>query len=133
MLHQRDYSQIFSQDSKQYEDWRYYDFPNLLEVLNQFPSIKMSPSLLTTQLPMIQNRFYSISSSPMDAAGEIHATITIVNYRTRSRPRLFPTVELFIEFELFHKLVLQCLSIHHEEKYDNTFLYIKLHERYYLG
>ena len=58
--------------------------PNMLEVLDQFPSLKVPPSLLMTQLPMLQQRFYSISSSPMESVGEIHATIAVVKYRTQS-------------------------------------------------
>jgi sulfite reductase alpha subunit-like flavoprotein len=55
-----------------------------LEVLDQFPSLKVPPSLLLTQLPQQQLRFYSISSSPVECVGEIHATIAVVKYRTQS-------------------------------------------------
>ncbi|XP_070205997.1 nitric oxide synthase-like [Littorina saxatilis] len=73
-----------AKDSKAYEDWRYDLFPNMLEVLDQFPSLKVPPSLLMTQLPLLQQRFYSISSSPMECVGEIHATMAVVKYRTQN-------------------------------------------------
>ncbi|KAL8578716.1 hypothetical protein ACOMHN_045704 [Nucella lapillus] len=76
--------ELLAKDSKAYEDWRYDLYPNLLEVLDQFPSLKVPPSLLMTQLPLLQQRFYSISSSPMECVGEIHATVAVVKYRTQN-------------------------------------------------
>nr|CBV37021.3 nitric oxide synthase [Stramonita haemastoma] len=76
--------ELLATDSKAYEDWRYDLYPNLLEVLDQFPSLKVPPSLLMTQLPLLQQRFYSISSSPMESVGEIHATVAVVKYRTQN-------------------------------------------------
>nr|KAG5713275.1 hypothetical protein BaRGS_007802 [Batillaria attramentaria] len=76
--------ELLAKDSKAYEDWKYDMNPNLLEVLDQFPSLKVPPSLLMTQLPLLQQRFYSISSSPQECVGEIHATIAVVKYRTQN-------------------------------------------------
>ncbi|XP_059143081.1 nitric oxide synthase-like isoform X2 [Physella acuta] len=70
-------------DSKAYEDWKYDLSPNLLEVLDQFSSLKVPPSLLLTQLPLLQQRYYSISSSLLMYQGEIHATIAVVKFRTQ--------------------------------------------------
>lgn len=76
--------ELLAKDSRAYEDWKYDMNPNLLEVLDQFPSLKVPPSLLMTQLPLLQQRFYSISSSPQECVGEIHATIAVVQYRTQN-------------------------------------------------
>ena len=38
-----------------------------------------------TQLPLLQQRFYSISSSPKAYPGEIHATVAVVKYNTMGR------------------------------------------------
>ncbi|WAR01184.1 NOS1-like protein [Mya arenaria] len=50
-------------DSHIYEEWKYETYPNVVQVLDQFPSLRVPASLLLTQLPLLQSRFYSISSS----------------------------------------------------------------------
>ena len=93
---------ISSQDSEAYEDWKYDLSPNMLEVLDQFSSLKVPPSLLLTQLPLLQPRYYSISSSPQMFPGEIHATIAVVKFRTQSEPNILVTVQLiFINMYLY--------------------------------
>ena len=37
-----------------YEDWKYERFPNLIDVLNQFHSLKIDVTLLLQQLPLLQ-------------------------------------------------------------------------------
>ncbi|KAF5278426.1 hypothetical protein FQA39_LY05915 [Lamprigera yunnana] len=69
-------------DSAAYEDWRHWRFPNLLEVLEEFPSVKPIAPLLITQLPILQPRFYSISSSPSLYKHRIHLTVAVVVYKT---------------------------------------------------
>ncbi|CAL1539173.1 unnamed protein product [Lymnaea stagnalis] len=75
--------EVLATDSKAYEEWKYDLSPNILEVLDQFSSLKVPPSLLLTQLPMLQQRYYSISSSPQMHPGEVHATIAVVKFRTQ--------------------------------------------------
>ncbi|XP_064613409.1 nitric oxide synthase 1-like [Liolophura sinensis] len=72
-----------STNPQAYEDWKRDFYPNIAEVLELFPSLKVSPTLLITQLPLLQQRFYSISSSPQAFPGEIHATIAVVQWRTQ--------------------------------------------------
>eukprot|EP00794_Sanderia_malayensis_P014342 gene14341-15838_t len=66
-----------------YEDWKYAKYPNMVEVLREFPSMKVNFILLVTQLPLLQSRYYSISSSPLLYPGEVHITVAVVNYRTQ--------------------------------------------------
>ncbi|CAG2057145.1 unnamed protein product [Timema podura] len=66
-----------------FEDWRHWRFPHLLEVLEEFPSVRPSAALLAAQLSPLQPRFYSISSSPMVHPGQIHITVAVVTYRTQ--------------------------------------------------
>ncbi|MEQ2177200.1 Nitric oxide synthase, brain [Goodea atripinnis] len=68
---------------QEYEEWKWYNNPTLVEVLDEFPSIQMPSTLLLTQLPLLQPRYYSISSSPDLYQGEIHLTVAVVSYRTR--------------------------------------------------
>uniref|UniRef100_A0A8C7ZHB7 Nitric oxide synthase n=1 Tax=Oryzias sinensis TaxID=183150 RepID=A0A8C7ZHB7_9TELE len=68
---------------QEYEEWKWYNNPTLVEVLEEFPSIQMPSTLLLTQLPLLQARYYSISSSPDTYPGEIHLTVAVVSYRTR--------------------------------------------------
>uniref|UniRef100_A0A4W6EAU0 nitric-oxide synthase (NADPH) n=1 Tax=Lates calcarifer TaxID=8187 RepID=A0A4W6EAU0_LATCA len=69
--------------SKEYEEWKWYNNPTLVEVLEEFPSIQLPSTLLLTQLPLLQPRYYSISSSPKLHPGEIHLTVAVVSYRAR--------------------------------------------------
>ncbi|XP_054155441.1 nitric oxide synthase, salivary gland-like [Oppia nitens] len=70
-------------DSTKYEEWKAHGFPNLLEVLEEFPSLKLPVELLVTQMPAIQSRFYSISSSPlMTSSAQVDLTVAVVQYTT---------------------------------------------------
>uniref|UniRef100_A0A3P8VBK3 Nitric oxide synthase n=1 Tax=Cynoglossus semilaevis TaxID=244447 RepID=A0A3P8VBK3_CYNSE len=69
--------------SKEYEECKWYNNPTLVEVMEEFPSIQMPSTLLLTQLPLLQPRYYSISSSSDLHPGEIHLTVAVVSYRAR--------------------------------------------------
>ncbi|NWH54951.1 NOS3 protein, partial [Fregata magnificens] len=72
------------QDARLYEDWKWFRCPTLLEVLEEFPSVGLPASLLLTQLPLLQPRYYSISSAPSFIPGEIHLTVAVVTYHSES-------------------------------------------------
>ncbi|XP_066586894.1 nitric oxide synthase, salivary gland [Prorops nasuta] len=74
---------VLATDSAAYEDWRHWKFPNLLEVLQEFPSVKPFAPLLIHYLTPLQPRFYSISSSPEVHKGQIHLTVAVVQYKTQ--------------------------------------------------
>lgn len=74
-----------SQGLQEYEQWKWYNNPTLVEVLEEFPSIQVPSTLLLTQLPLLQPRYYSISSSPDMHPGEIHLTVAVVSYRARGQ------------------------------------------------
>ena len=78
-------SRFVFQDPQLYEEWKYDGYPNIVQLLDEFPSLRIPPSLLLTQLPILQQRYYSISSSPTMCPGEIHATVAVVRYRTHGR------------------------------------------------
>uniref|UniRef100_A0A8D2LTW8 Nitric oxide synthase, inducible n=1 Tax=Varanus komodoensis TaxID=61221 RepID=A0A8D2LTW8_VARKO len=69
--------------SHEYNTWKFYNSPTLLEVLEEFPSVQVSPSFLLSQLPLLKPRYYSISSSQDQEPGEFHLTVAVVTYRTR--------------------------------------------------
>uniref|UniRef100_A0A672IEB6 Nitric oxide synthase n=1 Tax=Salarias fasciatus TaxID=181472 RepID=A0A672IEB6_SALFA len=75
--------EVLSKGLQEYEEWKWYNNPTLVEVLEEFPSIQMPSTLLLTQLPLLQPRYYSISSSPDVHPGEIHLTVAVVSYRAR--------------------------------------------------
>ncbi|XP_018409777.1 PREDICTED: nitric oxide synthase, brain [Nanorana parkeri] len=75
--------EILSKGLQEYEQWKWYKNPTLVEVLEEFPSVQMPSSLLLTQLPLLQPRYYSISSSPDMHPDEVHLTVAVVSYRTR--------------------------------------------------
>ena len=70
------------QNSQTYERWKFKGSPNLAEVLEEFPSVRASATLLMTQLPVLQQRYYSISSSLDMCPGQLHLTVAVVKYDT---------------------------------------------------
>ncbi|KAM4705244.1 nitric oxide synthase 3 [Rhinophrynus dorsalis] len=75
--------ETLSQDSRLYEEWKWFRCPTLVEVLDEFPSVCLPSSLLLTQLPLLQPRYYSISSSSDAYPGQIHLTVAVVSYHTQ--------------------------------------------------
>nr|BAF73722.1 nitric oxide synthase [Ambigolimax valentianus] len=75
--------ELLATDASEYENWKYDFRSNILELLDQFSSLRVAPSLLLTQLPLLQQRYYSISSSPQMFPGEIHGTVAVVRFRTQ--------------------------------------------------
>ena len=59
--------------------------PNLLEVLNEYPSIEVNTGILLAHLPVLQSRFYSISSSRDLYPKQLHITVAVVTYHTNSK------------------------------------------------
>uniref|UniRef100_A0A4W5P0I2 nitric-oxide synthase (NADPH) n=1 Tax=Hucho hucho TaxID=62062 RepID=A0A4W5P0I2_9TELE len=82
---QRKKLETLSKGLQEYEEWKWYNNPTMVEVLEEFPSIQMPSTLLLTQLPLLQPRYYSISSSPDVHPGEIHLTVAVVSYKTRGK------------------------------------------------
>nr|XP_047909295.1 nitric oxide synthase, endothelial [Anser cygnoides] len=80
----RERLQQLSQDARLYEDWKWFRCPTLLEVLEEFPSVGLPAPLLLTQLPLLQPRYYSISSAPGPCPGQIHLTVAVVTYHSES-------------------------------------------------
>ncbi|CAL8084386.1 unnamed protein product [Orchesella dallaii] len=72
-----------AKDSDVYEHWKQCNWPNLVTILEQFPNVKPDATVLCTMLPMLQPRFYSVSSSPHAFNDELHLTVAVVTYKTR--------------------------------------------------
>nr|P79209.2 RecName: Full=Nitric oxide synthase 3; AltName: Full=Constitutive NOS; Short=cNOS; AltName: Full=EC-NOS; AltName: Full=NOS type III; Short=NOSIII; AltName: Full=Nitric oxide synthase, endothelial; Short=Endothelial NOS; Short=eNOS [Ovis aries] len=70
--------ETLSQDPRRYEEWKWFRCPTLLEVLEQFPSVALPAPLLLTQLPLLQPRYYSVSSAPSAHPGEVHLTVAVL-------------------------------------------------------
>ncbi|KAL7986985.1 hypothetical protein Chor_005904 [Crotalus horridus] len=69
---------------EEYNKWKFYNSPTILEVLEEFPSIRISTSFLLSQLPLLKPRYYSISSSQDWEPQELHLTVAVVTYRSRN-------------------------------------------------
>jgi sulfite reductase (NADPH) flavoprotein alpha-component len=63
------------------------DEPDLLDLLEGFPSARPPLSELISALDPLQPRLYSIASSPKHETGEVHLTVAAVRYRKRGRQR----------------------------------------------
>ncbi|NXV63664.1 NOS3 protein, partial [Molothrus ater] len=72
------------QDARLYEEWKWFRCPTLPEVLAEFPSVALPAALLLSQLPLLQPRYYSISSAPAAHPGEIHLTVAVVTYHSEN-------------------------------------------------
>ncbi|CAL4142070.1 unnamed protein product, partial [Meganyctiphanes norvegica] len=82
---QKTHLELLASDPHEYEKWKLWNYPHLQEVLEQFSSVKIDASVLLTHLPVLQWRFYSISSSPDTHPGQIHLTVAVVEYKTQGR------------------------------------------------
>ncbi|RWS11815.1 nitric oxide synthase: inducible-like protein [Dinothrombium tinctorium] len=69
-----------AQDADYYKKWRLFHYPTLVDVLNEFPSVHVNPEFLLTKLPLLQPRYYSISSSQTLFSNEVHLTMSLVSY-----------------------------------------------------
>ncbi|XP_075760963.1 nitric oxide synthase, inducible [Pelodiscus sinensis] len=74
---------VLCHSSEEYNKWKFFNSPTILEVLKEFPSTQVSTSFLLTQLPLLKPRYYSISSSQDMTPREIHLTVAVVSYRTK--------------------------------------------------
>ncbi|KAK2831743.1 hypothetical protein Q7C36_016829 [Tachysurus vachellii] len=72
-----------AKDFKCYSEWKAFNRPNFLEVLEEFPSLELSAAFLLSQLPLLKPRLYSVSSSPDLHPYELHLTVSVVNYCTQ--------------------------------------------------
>ncbi|XP_054717467.1 nitric oxide synthase, inducible-like [Uloborus diversus] len=72
-----------SEVADDYEEWISFRYPHLLELLEEFPSVRPDPTLLLSELPLLQPRYYSISSSKKVNPDEVHLTVALVTYRTQ--------------------------------------------------
>jgi sulfite reductase (NADPH) flavoprotein alpha-component len=59
----------------------------LVDLLLEFPGVIEDPAELVAMLPKLTPRLYSISSSPVAHAGEIHTTVAVVRYSSHNRER----------------------------------------------
>ncbi|XP_008070020.1 nitric oxide synthase, inducible [Carlito syrichta] len=67
----------------EYSAWKLANSPTFLEVLEEFPSLRVSAGFLLSQLPILKPRYYSISSSRDRTPTEVHLTVAVVTYRTQ--------------------------------------------------
>ncbi|XP_041258323.1 nitric oxide synthase, endothelial [Onychostruthus taczanowskii] len=81
---ERERLQRLAQDARLYEEWKWFRCPTLPEVLAEFPSVALPAALLLSQLPLLQPRYYSISSAPAAHPGEIHLTVAVVTYHSEN-------------------------------------------------
>ena len=59
----------------------------VIDLLLEFPGVFSDPAELVAMLPRLSPRLYSISSSPLAHAGQIHATVAVVRYSAHDRER----------------------------------------------
>lgn len=55
----------------------------MLDVLNEFPSIRLTPEFLLSRRPLLAPRLYSISSSVRAHPDEVHLTMALVQFSTQ--------------------------------------------------
>jgi sulfite reductase (NADPH) flavoprotein alpha-component len=82
-------SSLFSmlEPKQQPELDRYVYGRGLIDLLMEYPGVVQSPEELVALLPKLSPRLYSISSSPLAHAGQIHTTVAVVRYTAHNRER----------------------------------------------
>jgi len=65
-----------------YQDWVHHNCRNIVQILEDLPSLKPPLEHLCELLPRLQSRYYSISSSPKISPERIHITAVLVEYAT---------------------------------------------------
>lgn len=67
---------------KEFHEWILHDNRNIVNILEDLPSVKPGLDHLCELLPRLQCRYYSISSSPKVYPKSIHITAVLVEYTT---------------------------------------------------
>lgn len=75
----------FGFQPSEYNKWKLTNSPTFLEVLEEFPSLRVSAGFLLSQLPILKPRYYSISSSRDCTPMEVHLTVAVLVYPTRGK------------------------------------------------
>ncbi|XP_045033095.1 LOW QUALITY PROTEIN: nitric oxide synthase, brain [Daphnia magna] len=73
---------ILAEDSASYKQWVSLGYANIVDVLEDFSSVRVDAAALISILPVLQPRFYSISSSAAIVPTEIHLTASVVRCLT---------------------------------------------------
>ncbi|XP_057216737.1 nitric oxide synthase 2a, inducible [Triplophysa rosa] len=74
---------VLASDFQEYSKWKDFHRPTFLEVLEEFPSLKVSAAFLLSQLSLLKPRLYSVSSSLDHLPNELHLTVSVVEYHTQ--------------------------------------------------
>ncbi|CAM4539437.1 unnamed protein product [Leuciscus chuanchicus] len=75
--------EALASDFQEYSAWKDFYRPTFLEVLVEFPSLKVPTAFLLSQLPLLKPRLYSVSSSLDRHPNELHLTVSVVEYHTQ--------------------------------------------------
>ena len=71
---------LLFQEGRVYDEWRYENQPTIADVMDEFKSVNFPPSLLLSQLPLLQPRYYSISCSSDVCPGNIDISRMFEDY-----------------------------------------------------
>jgi sulfite reductase (NADPH) flavoprotein alpha-component len=73
------------EQAKHLEDYIYGR--EFIDLLLEYPGVLKEPAEVVAILPRLTPRLYSISSSPIAHAGEVHTTLAVVRFRSIDRER----------------------------------------------
>ncbi len=77
---------LLAPENKAQLDAYIYD-RGLIDLLLEYPGVISDPAELVAMLSRLTPRLYSISSSPLAHAGQLHATVAVVRYSAHDRER----------------------------------------------
>jgi len=72
---------VILQDDNAYNTWVELYRPSWADLFRQLPSLKVPAQYVLTELPILQPRFYSISSCPITNPDEVHLTVSVLEYK----------------------------------------------------
>ncbi|KAG4079831.1 hypothetical protein HA402_014962 [Bradysia odoriphaga] len=75
-----------AQAPEEYKKWIMSNYPSLLDVLLEFPSVRITPEFLLSRQPLLAPRLYSISSSLRAHPNEVQLTMSLVQFSAQKGP-----------------------------------------------
>lgn len=85
-----------SKNSLAYAQWK-KSYPNLVELLEEFPSLRPDACLLVSQLPKLHARVYSISSFSTSLLDPIDITVSLIEYQVENKSTHYGVFSKWLE------------------------------------
>lgn len=93
-----------SRNSSAYAQWK-KPYPNLVELLEEFTSLRPDACLLVTHLPKLHTRVYSISSFSESKLDPIDITVSLIEYQTEGKSTHYGVFSKWLESSPYGSII----------------------------